>query len=182
MATKKHTPSWSNVKAKLADFDRTDLLKLVQELYGASRDNQMFLHVRLGLLEDVLEPFKATITRWINPDDPRRTMSVAKARQALSDYRKVLGQPQGLAELAVFYCEEVFAFLAVCGMEDETYYEALVDMFAQAVKYALALPEAQRTDFLTRLDRVRYLGQDVGWCVGDDFNHIWLEAGLPESA
>ena len=39
MATKKtakNTPSWSDVKTKLADFDRAGLLGLVQDLYAAS--------------------------------------------------------------------------------------------------------------------------------------------------
>jgi hypothetical protein len=83
-----------------------------------------------------------------------------------------------LAELTVFYCEEVFDFLAGCGMDDEGFYDALVRMFEQALKYVLALPTAQQSAFLARLDRVRQLGQNVGWGVGDDFDHFWSEAGL----
>lgn len=61
MASKKNTSSWSDVKAKLADFDRAELLGLVQDLYAASKDNQSFLHARFGLGDDVLKPYKATI-------------------------------------------------------------------------------------------------------------------------
>jgi hypothetical protein len=63
MVTKKNTPSWIDVKAKLADFDRAGLLTLVQDLYAASKDNQAFLHTRLHLGEDALKPYKATISR-----------------------------------------------------------------------------------------------------------------------
>ena len=48
MATKKttkgtkETPSWSDVKAQLAGFDRAGLLGLVQDLYAASKDNKFF--------------------------------------------------------------------------------------------------------------------------------------------
>ena len=35
MVTKKSTPSWSEVKPQLADFDRAGLLDLVQDLYAA---------------------------------------------------------------------------------------------------------------------------------------------------
>ena len=83
-----------------------------------------------------------------------------------------------LAELTVFYCEEVFDFLASCGTDDEGFYDALVRMFEQALKYVLALPAAQQAAFLARLDRVRLLGQNVGWGVGSDFNPSWSEAGL----
>lgn len=184
MATKKTTkatPSWSDVKAKLADFDRAGLLGLMQDLYAASKDNKDFLHARFGLGDDPLQPYKATITQWINPPDYRKPQSVAKAKKAISDYKKALGQPEGLAELTVFYCEEVFDFLAGCGMDDEGFYDALVRMFEQALKYALALPAAQQATFLTRLARVRQLGQNVGWGVGYDFDHCWSEAGLASS-
>src|SRR3712207_7311676 len=51
MATKpkKAAPSWSDVKGRLAEFDRTALLGLVQDLYAASKDNQAFLHTRFAL-------------------------------------------------------------------------------------------------------------------------------------
>ena len=143
MASKKTTPSWSDVKTKLADFDRAGLIGLVQDLYAASKDNKAFLHARFGLGDDPLEPFKDVIIRWINPPDFRNPISVSKAKKAISDYKKALGQPEGLAELTVFYCEEVFDFLAGCGMDDEGFYDALVRMFEQALKYVLALPAAQ---------------------------------------
>ena len=90
MATKKttkSTPSWGDVKTKLAAFDRAGLLALVQNLYAASKDNKIFLHARLGLGDDPLEPYKDIIIRWINPPDFRNPISVAKAKKAISDYK-----------------------------------------------------------------------------------------------
>jgi len=45
-------------------------------------------------------------------------------------------------------------------------------------KFVRTLPKAQRAAFLARLHRVRQLGQNVGWGVGDDFDHFWSKAGL----
>ena len=42
----------------LAGFDRKELLGLIQNLYAAHKDNQLFLHARFGLGPDVLEPHK----------------------------------------------------------------------------------------------------------------------------
>jgi hypothetical protein len=42
-------PTWTDVKAKLASFDRLGLLALIQDLYAAHKDNQAFLHTRFGL-------------------------------------------------------------------------------------------------------------------------------------
>jgi hypothetical protein len=178
MTPKKTSPGWSHVKAKLADFDRAGLVGLLQDLYAADKDNQAFLHARFALGDDPLKPYKATIAQWINPADPRKPQSSAKAKKAISDYKKALGQPEGMAELTVFYCEEVFNFLAVCGLDDEGFYNALVKVFEQALNYVQALPQTRQAAFLVRLDRVRRLGQDVGWGVGDDFNRFWAQAGL----
>ena len=90
----KSQPTWIDVKAKLAPFDRTGLLSLVQDLYAAHKDNQVFLHARLGLSEDVLKPYRQTIDRWLWPDVFRnRDTSVAKAKQAISNYKKAVGEP-----------------------------------------------------------------------------------------
>ena len=64
----KSQPTWTDVKAKLASFDRKGLLGLIQDLYAAHKDNQMFLHARFGLGEDALSPYKETIARWLWPD------------------------------------------------------------------------------------------------------------------
>lgn len=173
MASAKKSPSWSDIKRQLTDLDHADLIRLVQDLYGASKENKVFLHTRFAPSGDTLEPWQDIITRWINPPDFRAPISVAKAKKAISDYKKAKGDPQVLAELTVFYCEEVFNFLAGCGMEDAGYYDALVHMFAQALKYTQALPAIQQENFLARLEQVHHQGSGLGWGVGDDFDDLW---------
>ncbi len=136
MATtkKKAVPTWSEVKAKLALFDRAGLIGLISNLHSLSPDNQAFLHARLGLGPDPLAPYKATISRWIYPDFIRgQNISVARAKKAISDYRKAIGLPDGIAELSVFYCESAARLISECGMEDEGYFTALVRIFDQAL-------------------------------------------------
>ena len=87
----KSQPTWSDVKAKLASLDRLALTGLLQDLYAASKDNQTFLHTRFGLGEDVLKPYKEMLDRWLWPDVLRnQNTSVAKAKQAISSYRKAI--------------------------------------------------------------------------------------------
>ncbi len=178
-SSKKPSLTWSDVKAALTNFDRAGMQVLLRDLYAASKDNQAFFHARLGLGHDPLKPYKAIISKWICPDVMKNEpISVAKAKKAISDYKKAIGRPEGLAELSVFYCEEVFNFLDSCGMDDESYLMALVRMFEQALQLVLVLPLAERTAYLDRLDKLRSRGQDIGWGVEEDFDCIWLEAGL----
>jgi hypothetical protein len=57
-----------------------------------------------GQTTDVLESYKQTIDRWVAPDLFRRQseLSVAKAKQAIADYKKAAGGAAGAPELMVF--------------------------------------------------------------------------------
>ena len=164
---------WTDVKAKLASFDRTGLLGLVQDLYAAHQDNRTFLHARFGLGDDVLKPYKQTIDRWLWPDAFRKQdTSVAKAKQAISNYKKAVGEPAGLAELMVFYCEQAAGFASDVGYQDETYFDALMRTFEQAVATANTLPTDTCDALIARLDRVRSMSHKCGYGVGDDMDSI----------
>jgi hypothetical protein len=166
-------PTWTDVKTKLASLDREALLGLVHDLYAAHKDNQTFLHARFGLGADALQPYKQMIDRWLWPDVLRRQdTSVVKAKQAISHYKKAVSEPAGLAELMVFYCEQAAGFCSDIGNEDESYFDALVRMFEQALIVADSLPASGRSAMVARLDRVRRLSHNFGYSVGDDMDSI----------
>jgi hypothetical protein len=181
MASQKNAPSWSDVKTKLADFDRTGLIGLIQDLYAANKDNQAFLHARFALGGDVLKPYKATIARWLWPNVFKdQDISVAKAKKAISDYKKAMGQSEGLAELMVFYCEQAAGFSHDVGLQDEGYFDALVRMFEQALKVIAVLPDGQRPTLYARLDEVRRTSHNFGYGVGDDMDDLLAEHGVDD--
>jgi hypothetical protein len=169
----KTQPTWTDVKAKLAVFDRPALLDLLHHLYAAHKDNQAFLHARFGLGDDVLEPYKKTIDRWVWPDPFRnQDTSVSKAKQAISDYKKAVGDPAGLTELMVFYCEQAAGYCRDIGYQEEGFFDALVRMFEQALKSAHTLPDDRRDSLIARLDRVRETSHAFGYGVGDDMDYL----------
>ncbi len=166
--------TWSELKAELALFDRTGLLGLLKDLYALRPENRAFLAARLGVGNDPLTPFKRVISRWIYPDLMKgHNVSVAKAKKAISDYRKAVGRPEGMAELCIFYCEEAARLAGECGLDDEVYYSALIRMFEQGLTQAIELPTAERGKMLERLDAVRQSLRGIGWGVFDAVNEIW---------
>ena len=169
----KSRPRWTDVKAKLTSFDRPALLGLIQDLYSAHKDNQTFLHARFGLAEDMLRLYKETMDRWLWPDAfSRQVPSVLKAKQAISNYKKAVGEPAGLAELMVFYCEQAAGFASDVGYQDESYFNALVRMFEQAVRITTTLSASGRDALAVRLDRVRTISHKGGYGVGDDMDSL----------
>jgi hypothetical protein len=177
MTTKKSAHSWSDAKAKLAAIDRAGLLGLLQDLYAASKDNQAFLHARLHLGGDVLTPYKATIDRWLWPDVfKNQDTSVAKAKKAITDYKKASASAEGLVELMVFYCERASGFSCDVGMDDEGYLSALVRVYEEALKSIANMPDENRKPLWARLEAVRdRCRHNLGYGVGDDMDDLLAE-------
>jgi hypothetical protein len=172
-------PGWGKVKSHISEFDHAGLVELIHDLYDASNENRLFLHARFGLGEDTLGPYKNLIERWVSPDNPKsdRDISVSKALKAISDYKKAVGHPEGLAELMVFYCEQAASFTLNFGMEGDTWFSSLVRTYANALQVTTTLPPERQEPLLTRLDRVREMCSDLGWGVGDDVNQLWADYG-----
>ena len=166
-------PAWTDIKARLAGFDRRGLMGLIQDLYVAHKENRTFLHARFDVGSDALRPYKEMLDRWLWPDVFRnQDTSVTKAKQAISSYRKAVGDPAGLAELMVFYCERAAGFCNDLGNQDEGYFDALVRMFEQALKVIGQLPAPDRDVLIARLDRVRLISHNFGHGVGDDMDSL----------
>ncbi|CAB3781860.1 hypothetical protein [Pararobbsia alpina] len=168
--------SWADIKGQLSTFDRAGLLGLVQDLYAASKDSQAFLHARFGIGDDVLKPYKSIIDRCVWPDVfKNQAISVSKAKKAISDYRKAIGRPEGLAELMVFYCERATGFCNDVGMENDVFFAALVRMYEQALQSAVALSNDAGHSLVARLDEVRRASSNFGYGVSDDMNILFAE-------
>jgi len=97
---------------------------------------------------------------------------VAKAKQAISSYRKAVGDPAGLAELMVFYCKRAVGFCNDLANQDEGYFDALVRIFEQALKVIGPRPATDRAGLIARLDRVRGISHNFGYGIGDDMDSL----------
>jgi hypothetical protein len=123
-----------------------------------------------------LQAYKTIVDRWLWPDIFRgQQTSVSRAKRAITKYKKALGDPVGLAELMVFYCERATGFCADVYNADPAYFDALVRMFAQALKAMAALSSNVQTSFLSRLDRVRTVGRQLGYGIGEDMDVLLAE-------
>src|SRR5215469_8926647 len=109
-----------------------------------------------------------------------QTVSVSRAKKAIADYKKAIGRPEGLAELAIFYCEEAFSFVEACSFESEKYFVALIRMYDRPVNCVLSLPLAEQRAYVERLGKLRSRAKHVGWGVEDELNDLWHAADLDE--
>jgi len=173
------------LKRNLARLEQKELFTLIRELYNTNKDNQAFLHARFALGDDVLEPYKKAICRWVCPDvmyNQTQHYSISKAKKAISDYKRAVGQPEGMAELSVFYCESCADYLSFCEIHDNGYFVAMVRMFEQALTIISQLDLAEQEAFVDRLDEVR-LRESHSWCyyVVDEMNALMDQFRFDES-
>ena len=123
--------------------------------------------------EDVLEPHKKTLARWLRLDPFRNQYtSRLQAKQAISHYKKAVGDPAGLTELMAFYCEQATEYCQDIGYQEEKFFDALVRMLEQALKSANTLPADGRDSLTARLNRVREISHAFGYGVGDDMDYL----------
>lgn len=176
----KKKPSWSDVKAAIANFERPALIGLISDLYAYSTPNKNFLHARFSLGSDALKPYKKIIEDALFPDvmsnDP---VEIATAKKAISDYGKAVGDPKGLLELMVFFVECGASFSLDVGYGDEYFFAALERMYEKAIKLLLTLDEATIDDFYVRFEELVTSTRDIGWGFHDTLGDIFSEA-FPE--
>ena len=92
----------------------------------------------------------------------RQDPSHVEAKRAISDYKNAIGDPIGMAELMVFFCEQGTGFCADLGYEDEPYLNSLCRVFEQALLVVTKLPAVDRGPFIARLRGARDTSRRFG--------------------
>ena len=77
----------------------------------------------------------------------------------------------------VFYCERAAGFCSDVGYQDDSYFNALVRMFEQALRIIAQLSASDRKPLIARLDRVHTISHNFGYGVGDDMDSLLAKYG-----
>jgi hypothetical protein len=172
--------SWSDVKAKITKLDARQLVNLVADLYRLSKENQAFLHARLTVVDDPLEFYKKIVDESMYPDiQKNKPIQISRAKKAIGDYRKAVGDALGEAELMTFFVEQGNAFTLEYGDMDESFYGALNLMYRRAIEKVCSLPAVHRDAFKGRLEAIMRSSDSIGWGYHDALRDDYYSA-FPE--
>jgi len=162
MSAKK--PSWSQVKAILAQQEPKEVLKLVGDLYRLSKDNRVFIESRFLTGEDALEHYKQVIADALYPDVYKnKPIRLSVGKKAISDYRKATGDDLGVLELMVHYLEQGNDFTAEYGDIDAQFYTSLESMLDQILAQLAGQNAEVMDQYIPRLDHVVIRAGGIGW-------------------
>jgi len=153
------------------------LITLLHDLYFTGWEKLSFVRSRFGRGGDPLESYKRAIARSLWPDW-NKPASVAAAKKAISGYRKANGGAEDMAELMIFFCEQAAGFIRDAGLQDESYFDALVRMYGRAFAAVAALQNPRRAEQIERLGGVRALCRDIGYGVFDEMTILLEESGF----
>jgi len=167
--------NWKDVRSKLYEISKEDLISLVKELYQLNEQSQLFLETRFGNRKEGLEEYKLIIEESICPSEPwKRGVSLSTGRKAIRDYKKALGDPKGLIDLMVYYCECGVAFTNQFGDIDERFYASIESMYQDALEL-LKKHYRYRDKFSTRIQKIVDETRDIGWGFHDTLADTFQE-------
>jgi hypothetical protein len=161
---KRRGPSWSDVKESIVALDRSELIQQIASLYGLSKGNRDFLHARFSIGDDPIGPYKRIIEECMFPDlFKNKPIQISTAKKAINEYSKAVGGAKGEAELMTYFVKCGNRFTVEYGDIGEGFYDALLRMYARAIKKVLSLPDEEQHEFRERLKTIMVSSDGIGW-------------------
>jgi len=160
----KKSPTRVQIKKALSQVEQDTLISLVADLHELGKENGAFIEARLGLTKDPLVPFKKRVKDALYPDIVHGgPIRISAARKALRDYRRAVGDPEGVLDLMVHYVECGTRMTLDYGDIDEPFYDSLQSVFDDAVTKIETAPQEFADRFLPRLRLLVQSARGIGW-------------------
>ena len=89
MPTRKPAAGWADIKNALIELDRTQLLVIIKDLYGANAANKRFLHARVLRSADTIEDYRQRVADAVYPSIfSRKGIRLGEANGVIAAYRR----------------------------------------------------------------------------------------------
>ncbi len=103
----------------------------------------------------------------------KNPVKISLARKAISDYRKAVGDPHGLAELMLFYVECGVSFTLEFGDIDEPFYNSVVRVFSDGMRMLNQCDRDVIDKLLPRFADAVNSTAEMGWGFYDSLRDIF---------
>jgi len=169
-------PTWKDVKSTLVEKEKSELLRLIADLYSYSTENKSFIHSRFSIGGQALEPYRSKISESLYPDVYKnKPIMLSKGKKAISDYYKATRDKAGQLELMVHYLETGNNFTVEFGDIDEKFYSSLESMLERILAALRKQSSDVQEKYFTRLEDVVSSARNIGWGYYDYISDIFGE-------
>lgn len=168
---------WNVLKKELSKLEKSDLLVTIRDLHSLSAENKRFLEARLSSTEDTLEEYRNIVEENMFPDIfDGNNISLSKARNAITEYRRATGDDLGTLDLMISYVAFGTDFTAEYGDMWEGFYDSLESMFGKILEKLGSLDPVSRRKFRNRVKQIVEAAHGMGWGYYDAIESMLTEA------
>ena len=149
-----------DVKKELNKMDKSDIIKLISEMYTKIPSDKEFLDIFSGVkLETLLDKYKKEIERYVYPSGREMVLRESEARKIIRTVRKMKITELNV-ELELYYVECCLEIVQDFGYSDENYYIAIEKMFNNAINGMSEIGEEEK--YQTRINKILSIASEYG--------------------
>ncbi len=169
------TISISRLKKYLQNSSQKTLSDDILELFKKFPKVKEFYQSKLtgsgGL--DLRDKYKKIVKNEFFPDRGFGKMRLSVARKAVSDFKKLCGNPHFAADLMIYYVEMGVDFTLEYGDIDEPFYNSIESMYESAAKFVI--DNKIENDYLPRFQKIVSDTSDIGWGFHDMLDELYYK-------
>jgi len=149
-----------DVKKELSKMDKSEMIKLISEMYSKIPSAKEFLDIFSGVkIETLIEKYKKEIERYIYPSGREMVLRESEARKIIRNVRKMKIVELNV-ELELHYVECCLEIIQDFGYSDENYYIAIEKMFDSATSGISQIGEEEKYE--SRINNIYNVASEYG--------------------
>lgn len=149
-----------DVKKELNKMDKSDMIKLISEMYSKIPSAKEFLDIFSGVkIETLTKKYKKEIERYVYPSGREMVLRESEARKIIRTVRKMKITELNV-ELELHYVECCLEIIQDFGYSDENYYIAIEKMFDSATSGISEIGEEEK--YQTRINKILSIASEYG--------------------
>ena len=160
----------------LKQLNNDQLINLVKACYGASKDMEKFLAVRLlgdEAVESLFQEYRKKIEKEFFPVRGVGKLRLQEAEHAISEFERLTGSAKYSLELKLIFVENGVDFTLCYGDIDERFYYSMASMYADIIDQVNEDETAELFDeFEERLEAVVLKTEGIGWGFHDQLAEL----------
>ncbi|MBC8753336.1 hypothetical protein H2O64_01555 [Kordia sp. YSTF-M3] len=149
-----------DLKKELHKMDKSEMIKLISEMYSKIPSAKEFLDVFSGMkIETLIEKYKKEIERYVFPSGREMILRETEARKIIRTVRKMKITELNV-ELELYYVECCLEIIQDFGYSDENYYISIEKMFDSAIKGISEIGEEEK--YQSRINNIYSVASEYG--------------------
>ena len=149
-----------DLKKELHKMDKTEMIKLISEMYSKIPSTKEFLDIFSGVkIETLVEKYKKEIERYVYPSGREMILRESEARKIIRTVRKMKITELNV-ELELYYVECCLDIIQDFGYHNENYYISIEKMFDSAMKGISEIGEEEK--YQHRISNIYSIASEYG--------------------